>query len=115
MDIMERIRRTVEGNPVVIFMKGTPEFPQCGFSMRAAEALKACGVEFAHVDVLAEPEIRASLPRYSNWPTFPQIFIDGELVGGCDIAMDLFGKGELQKMAKAAASRQAEATARSAG
>ncbi len=113
MDIMERIKTTIEGNSVVIFMKGTPQFPQCGFSMRAAEALKACDVEFAHVDVLAEPEIRASLPRYSNWPTFPQVFIDGELIGGCDILMELFSKGELQQMARAAASKRSQA-ARSA-
>ena len=85
MDAMERIKQTIEGNPVVIFMKGTPDFPQCGFSMRATEALRACHVDFAHVDILAEPEVRQNLPRYSNWPTFPQVFIDGELVGGCDI------------------------------
>jgi len=115
MDIMERIRTTIEGNPVVIFMKGSPQFPQCGFSMRAAEALKACGVEFAHVDVLAEPEIRASLPRYSNWPTFPQVFIDGELVGGCDILMDLFNKGELQQLTRAAASKRSQAAKSATG
>jgi len=102
MDVMERIKQTVEGNPVIIFMKGTPDFPQCGFSMRASQALKACGVEFAHVDVLADPDVRANLPRYSNWPTFPQIFMNGELIGGCDIVFDLFNKGELQKIAKAA-------------
>lgn len=102
MDVLEYIKQKIEGNPVVIFMKGTPDFPQCGFSMRASQALKACGVEFAHVDVLAEPEVRANLPRYSNWPTFPQVFINGELVGGCDIVLDLYSKGELQKMATAA-------------
>lgn len=103
MDTMEKIKATVEQNPVVIFMKGTPQLPQCGFSMRAAQALKACNVEFAHVDVLAEPEIRANLPRFSNWPTFPQIFINGELVGGCDIVMELYQSGELEKMTQAAA------------
>lgn len=98
MDVIERIKQTVEEQPVVLFMKGTPDFPQCGFSMRTAEALKACNVEFAYVDVLAEPEVRAGLPAYSNWPTFPQVFVNGELIGGCDIVLDLFQKGELQKM-----------------
>jgi monothiol glutaredoxin len=102
MDTMEQIKATVEQNPIVIFMKGTPQLPQCGFSMRAAQALKACNVEFTHVDVLAEPEIRANLPRFSNWPTFPQVFINGELVGGCDIVMELYQSGELEKMTQAA-------------
>ena len=102
MDVIEQIKKTVEENPVVLFMKGSPDFPQCGFSMRTSEALKACDVEFAFVDVLANPEIRANLPQFSSWPTFPQLFINGELVGGCDIAMDLYEKGELQKMAKEA-------------
>ena len=100
MDVMDRIKNEIESNSIVLFMKGTPQFPQCGFSMRAAEALKACGREFAYVDILAEPEVRQNLPRYSNWPTFPQLFIDGELVGGCDIVVDLFQKGELEQMVK---------------
>lgn len=95
---MDRIKSTVEGNSIVLFMKGTPDFPQCGFSMRTAEALKACNVEFAYVDVLAEPEVRANLPAYSNWPTFPQVFVNGELIGGCDIVLELYQKGELQAM-----------------
>ncbi len=107
MDAMERIKQTIEGNPVVIFMKGTPDFPQCGFSMRATEALRACHVDFAHVDILAEPEVRQNLPRYSNWPTFPQVFIAGELVGGCDIVLDLYQSGELQKMTDAVRDRTA--------
>lgn len=98
MEIMDRIKSTVEGNSIVLFMKGTPDFPQCGFSMRTAEALKACNVEFAYVDVLAEPEVRANLPAYSNWPTFPQVFVNGELIGGCDIVLELYQKGELQAM-----------------
>jgi monothiol glutaredoxin len=105
MDVMDRIKQTIEQNPIVLFMKGTPQMPQCGFSMRASEALKACGAQFAHVDVLAEPEIRQNLPRYSNWPTFPQVFIDGELVGGCDIVLELFQKGDLQKMVQAAGAK----------
>ncbi len=98
MDEQERIKTVVEENNVIIFMKGSPEAPQCGFSMRTSEALKACNVEFAYVDVLAEPEVRSNLPQFSNWPTFPQVFVKGEFVGGCDIVMDMFQKGELQKM-----------------
>lgn len=107
MSVEEHIKQTITENPVVIFMKGTPDFPQCGFSMRTSQALKACNVEFAYVDVLAEPEVRSTLPAISNWPTFPQIFINGELIGGCDIAMEMFEKGELQKMTQAATSATA--------
>ena len=103
MDILEEIKQVVEDNKIVLFMKGNPDFPQCGFSMRTAEALKACDVPFQSVDVLANPDVRANLPQYSNWPTFPQLFINGELVGGCDIVMDLYEKGELQTMTKQAA------------
>lgn len=102
MDVMDRIKDAVESNPIVIFMKGTPQMPQCGFSSRAAQALMACGEEFAFVNVLADPEVFQNLPRYANWPTFPQIYINGELVGGCDITLELFQKGELQKMVKEA-------------
>ena len=100
MDPMEQIKAKLAENPVVLFMKGSPDFPQCGFSMKTVQALKECDVEFGFVDVLAQPEMRANLPQYSNWPTFPQVFINGELVGGCDIVMDLHEKGELQKMTK---------------
>lgn len=103
MDALDRIKEQVEKNPVIIFMKGTPQFPQCGFSSRAAEALKRCESEFAYVNILADPEIMQNLPRFANWPTFPQIYINGELVGGCDIALELFEKGDLQKMVKEAA------------
>ncbi len=105
MDVMERIKQQVEGNPIVLYMKGTPQMPQCGFSSRAAQALQACGVEFAHVNVLADPEIFENLPRYADWPTFPQLYIGGELVGGCDITLELYQKGELQSMTKAAAQK----------
>lgn len=98
MDVNEEIKQIINDNPVVLFMKGTPDFPQCGFSMRTAEALKACNVQFTYVDILSAPEVRANLPQISNWPTFPQVFIKGELVGGCDITLDLYQKGELQKM-----------------
>jgi monothiol glutaredoxin len=105
MDVIQRIKDQIEGNPIVLFMKGTPDAPQCGFSMQTAQALKACNVEFAYVDILAEPEIRANLPHYSNWPTFPQVFINGELIGGCDITLDLFQKGELQRMTQEVAAQ----------
>ncbi len=100
IEIMERIDKAVKDNPVIIFMKGSPQIPQCGYSSRAAQALMACGEEFAHVNVLADPEVFENLPRYANWPTFPQIYINGELIGGCDITLELYQKGELQKMVK---------------
>ena len=98
MDVLERIHQQVTENPVVLYMKGTPSIPQCGFSSRAAEALKACGQEFTYVNVLADPEIFENLPRYADWPTFPQLYINGELVGGCDITLELYQRGELKKM-----------------
>lgn len=98
MDVMDRIKHTVESQPIVLFMKGTPQFPMCGFSSRTAQALKAVGAEYHSVNVLEDPEIRANLPRYSNWPTFPQLFINGELIGGCDIAIELYEKGDLQQL-----------------
>ncbi len=107
MDVLERIKQQVEGNPIVLYMKGTPQMPQCGFSSRAAQALQACGVEFAYVNVLADPEIFENLPRFANWPTFPQLYINGELIGGCDITLELYQKGELQNMAKDAAAKSA--------
>jgi len=102
MDVLDRIRKTVTDNPVVLYMKGTPQFPMCGFSSRAAQALKAVGAQFASVNVLEDPEVRANLPRYSNWPTFPQLFINGELIGGCDILIELQDSGELAQMVKEA-------------
>jgi len=110
MDVLERIGDQVKSNPVVIYMKGTPQFPQCGFSMRAAAALQECGVPFAYINVLQDPEIYENLPRYADWPTFPQIYIDGELVGGCDITLELHASGELKSLAE-----QAAAKAESAG
>ena len=99
MSVMERIQAEVEGHPIVLFMKGTPRFPMCGFSSRTVQALKAAGAEQLHtVNVLEEPELRANLPAYSNWPTFPQLFIHGELSGGCDITLELFESGELARI-----------------
>ncbi|MGB1582060.1 MAG: Grx4 family monothiol glutaredoxin [Nevskiales bacterium] len=102
MDTIERIKETVENQPVVIFMKGSPDFPQCGFSARASEALKACGANFAYVNIYEDEAVYRALPQYSNWPTFPQLFIKGELIGGHDIMMDLFEQGELKKMVQEA-------------
>jgi monothiol glutaredoxin len=99
MDVNERIKAVLAEHPIVLFMKGTPEFPMCGFSSRAAQALKDANAEFHVVNVLADPEIRAALPHYANWPTFPQLFIQGELIGGCDIVEDLKASGELARMA----------------
>ncbi len=97
--VEERIRAEIEGHPIVLFMKGTPQFPMCGFSSRAVQALKAAGATDLHaVNVLEEPEIRANLPRYSDWPTFPQLFINGELIGGCDITVELAESGELARL-----------------
>ena len=99
MSIEDRIRSEIEGSPIVLFMKGTPQFPMCGFSSRAVQALKAAGATELHtVNVLEEPEIRANLPAFSNWPTFPQLFINGELIGGCDITLELHEVGELARM-----------------
>ena len=84
MDVMERIRSLVNENPVIIFMKGTPQFPMCGFSSRASQALKGCGVPFAYVNVLEDAEIYENLPKFADWPTYPQIFVNGQLIGGAD-------------------------------
>jgi monothiol glutaredoxin len=100
MDALERIRQLVTDNPIIIFMKGTPDFPQCGFSARAVQALNACNVPYTHVNIYENEEIYRALPKYANWPTFPQLFVKGELIGGCDITLDLFQSGELQKILK---------------
>ena len=98
MDVIERIKQQIEENPVLLYMKGTPSFPQCGFSGRAIQVLQACEVEFGYVNIFEDPEIRENLKHYSNWPTFPQLFINGELIGGSDIILELYESGELQKM-----------------
>ena len=98
MDAQKQIDETVKGNPVVLFMKGTPQFPQCGFSATVVQILKACGLDqFASVNVLAEPEIRQGIKDYANWPTIPQLYINGEFIGGCDIVKEMYQAGELQK------------------
>ena len=98
MSIQDTIRDQVNSNKVVLYMKGTPQFPQCGFSGRAAQLLAACGAKYASVNVLAEPDIREGIKQFSNWPTIPQLFIKGQLIGGSDIMAELYQKGELQKL-----------------
>ncbi len=98
MDIKQKIHDTVTGNPVVLYMKGTPQAPQCGFSARAIQILQACGVKnLVAVDVLADPEVRQGVKDYANWPTVPQLYIAGEFVGGSDIMTEMYQSGELQK------------------
>jgi monothiol glutaredoxin len=107
MDVLDRIKEQVESNPIVIYMKGTPQLPQCGFSSRTAEALISLGVEFSYVNVLTDPEIFQNLPRYADWPTFPQVYIAGELIGGCDITLEMKASGDLEKLAKEALAKKA--------
>ena len=98
MDAQQKIHQAVTGNPVVLFMKGSPQFPQCGFSARAVQILKACGVnDFFTVDVLADQDVRQGIKEYANWPTIPQLYIAGEFVGGSDIMTEMYQAGELQK------------------
>lgn len=96
MDIMDSIREQVENNTVILYMKGSPNQPQCGFSAKTVQAVIGCGQKFAYVDVLSNPEIRANLPTYGNWPTFPQLLVGGELLGGCDIITEMHDNGELK-------------------
>jgi monothiol glutaredoxin len=103
-DVRTRIEQQIAENSVILYMKGTPQLPMCGFSMRTVEALKACEQEFAFVNIIADPAIRETLPQVSDWPTFPQLYVEGELVGGCDIVMELADNGDLKKMVDKASS-----------
>ncbi len=99
MSVQDTIREQVTGNPVVLYMKGTPQMPQCGFSAMAVQALNACGVsEFFSVNVLADPAIRQGIKEFANWPTIPQLYVNGEFVGGSDIMREMYQAGELQKL-----------------
>lgn len=100
MDTLDTIKSQIADNPVLLYMKGSPNMPQCGFSARAVQILQACGVEFHHVDILQNPDIRQVLPQFANWPTFPQLYINGELIGGSDIMFELYENGELQNLLK---------------
>ena len=103
MDVQARIREQVAGHPVVLYMKGSPQMPMCGFSATATEILKRCGVQEVYtVDVLKDPEIREGIKQFANWPTIPQLYVKGEFVGGCDIMREMYQSGELQKLLEGA-------------
>ncbi|HLY35453.1 MAG TPA: Grx4 family monothiol glutaredoxin [Candidatus Limnocylindria bacterium] len=108
--LREEIQKAIEDNPVIVFMKGTPDAPACGFSARTVAILQSLGKPFAAVDVLPDPRIRQELSGLSNWPTIPQLFVDGELVGGCDIVTDMYQSGELQETLGVEASESADAS-----
>ncbi|MEN9704458.1 MAG: hypothetical protein RLZZ393_337 [Pseudomonadota bacterium] len=103
MDAIERIKGHLAAQPVVLFMKGTPDFPQCGFSSKTVAALRAVGAPFHAVNIFEDPELREAIKHYSNWPTFPQLYVKGELIGGCDIAMQMYQSGELKQLVDEAA------------
>ena len=107
MDIIETIKEQIANNTILLYMKGSPNAPQCGFSAKAAQAVMACGEKFAYVDILQNPEIRANLPKYANWPTFPQLGVGGELIGGSDIMTERAAVGSLQSTIKAAVEKAA--------
>ncbi len=102
MDTLEKIKQQLAEHTILLYMKGSPSAPHCGFSARAVQCLEACGADFAYVDILANPDIRQTLPSYANWPTFPQLYIKGELIGGADILTELYESGELERLLKAA-------------
>ncbi|ORU89820.1 MAG: monothiol glutaredoxin, Grx4 family [Cycloclasticus sp. symbiont of Poecilosclerida sp. M] len=98
MDVIERIKEQLAGHKVVLYMKGTPYFPQCGFSSKAVQMLQACGTEFSYVNIFEDNEVREGLKAYSNWPTYPQLYVDTQLVGGADIMIEMFESGELNEL-----------------
>lgn len=98
VDTLERIKSQIANHSLLVYMKGTPQFPQCGFSAQVAQILKLCQANFAFVNILENPDIRQELPKYANWPTFPQLYLNGTLIGGCDIVTELYESGELQTM-----------------
>ncbi len=102
MEVLARIKQQVESAPIVLYMKGTPQFPQCGFSARAAQTLASTGIEFAYVNIFEDQEVFTHLPEFANWPTFPQIYMNGELVGGGDIIVEMAELGQLKEAMEAA-------------
>jgi monothiol glutaredoxin len=98
MNAIERIKTQLAAEPVVLYIKGTPDFPQCGFSAQTVGALRAVNAKFAHVNIFEDPEVREALKSYSNWPTFPQLYVNGELIGGCDITIEMYKSGELKQL-----------------
>lgn len=97
-DTIAKIKKQIAENNILLYMKGSPKLPQCGFSSRAVQCIEACGVDFAYVDVLANPDIRQALPQYADWPTFPQLYVKGDLIGGSDIISEMYADGELEKL-----------------
>ena len=98
MDTIEHIKQQIAENDILLYMKGSPKMPMCGFSAQVSQAIMACEHEFTYVDILANQDIRSALPAYANWPTFPQLWVKGELIGGCDIVMEMYQKGELKSL-----------------
>lgn len=109
METLEKIKQQIAENSILLYMKGSPKLPSCGFSSQASQALMACGEQFAYVDILQNADIRAELPAYANWPTFPQLWVEGELIGGCDIIVEMFQRGELQPLITEVAAKNKEA------
>lgn len=97
-DTIAKIKQQISENNIILYMKGSPQFPSCGFSAQAVQVLSACGKQFAYVDILQHLDIRSELPKFANWPTFPQLWVNGELIGGCDIIVEMYQKGELQSL-----------------
>lgn len=108
MTVIERIKNQIESNPAILYMKGTPDFPQCGFSGQTVQILDACQAKYAYVNIFEDPELREALKQYSNWPTYPQLYIKGNLIGGCDIVTDLYKKGELAALLEEAQAIEAK-------
>ena len=97
-EVIDTIKQQISENPIILYMKGSPQAPQCGFSAQTVQCMVACGQRFAYVDILSNPEIRAAMPGYAEWPTFPQLWVEGELVGGCDIVTEMCESGELETL-----------------
>ena len=111
MNAIDRIKSQLSAAPVVLYMKGTPDLPQCGFSAQTVHALRACNAQFLAVDVLADAQLRSTLKSHSQWPTFPQLYVEGELIGGCDITLEMYRSGELKQVLETAGAVTAGAAA----
>jgi len=110
VEVNQRIEQQLSAFPVLLYMKGNPDFPQCGFSARVVAVLRALEAKFAYVDIFEDPEIREGLKTYSNWPTFPQLYVSGELIGGCDIAVEMYESGELAEALSSAVQSDSTST-----
>ena len=110
MDIIEKIKEQIDNNTILLYMKGDPTNPKCGFSAKASQVIMQCGVKFSYVDILQNPEIRSNLPKYANWPTFPQLWVSGELIGGSDIIVEMAADGSLKSLFKDVSEKVADWT-----